>query len=159
MGKVPDGDTVDPSASLDVLLCRRGLCTHTHTHTHTHTQTLAHTHIHTRTYTHTYTHTHTHTDTMHTHTHTHTHIHVYIYSLRLEASVTRATVPFSVRSSMTSDSWLWSTSGWRSKQYGHNPWMHENENDWYEIDQLRVCVVSCVCVCSVCVCACKRCAT
>ena len=36
--------------------------------------------------------------------------------------------------------------------------MHESANDWYEIDQLRVCVfVSCpVCVCVQCACACAR---
>ena len=102
MGKVPDGDTFDPSATLDVFLCRRGLCTHAHTQTHTHTHTCTcahkHTHIHTYIHTyihahiHTYTHAHTHTDTMHTHTHTHTHIHICTYSVRLEAFVTRATV-------------------------------------------------------------------
>ena len=36
--------------------------------------------------------------------------------------------------------------------------MHERTNDWYEIDQVRVCVcVSCpVCVCVQCACACAR---
>ena len=36
--------------------------------------------------------------------------------------------------------------------------MHYRENDWYEIDQLRVCVcASCpVCVCVQCACACAR---
>ena len=81
MGKVPDGDTFDPSASLDVLLCRRGLCTHTHTHTqHTHTHTHTRTHTNTRTHTHTYTHIYTH---IHAHTHTHghnAHTHTYTYT-------------------------------------------------------------------------------
>ncbi len=36
--------------------------------------------------------------------------------------------------------------------------MHESSNNWYEIDQLRVCVcASCpVCVCVQCACACAR---
>jgi hypothetical protein len=80
MGKVPDGDTFDPSACLDVFLCRRGLCTHTHTHTHTHTNTRTHTHTYTHIYTHIHAHTHAHGHNAHTHTYTHTHTCIHIQS-------------------------------------------------------------------------------